>query len=560
MTPDDALVRAALPVVVTDTNRKRATTFFYTIDPTTWAPPSPPNAASPIPPATTCGSGRSPTPPRPSRRSLVELGGTVSTTLAGGPERPADRAVHAFDGDPRTSWRPTADPVGQRVTVRFDRPVPAGAVEVLVAPGEAQVTAIALSVDGARAEVTLDSRAAATGQPIRIPAGRATEVSLEITAVEGPGRAGIAEIRVGDVSVDEVLRHPHRAGRHARRRCCRPRSPLRADSGTGQDRRRRGRAGRDRHRPDHPRSRRPHLHALGDHRGSRAPPRAAAILVVVDGRPLRRPPGRGTVWSDANPSNSRPETTASPRHGRRAAPRTWIRSSSDPVLRRSHRGRPSPAHLVRRRQPFDETCQPRSKVRPALLVGAGRVEQSRMGARRRGSDLPDAVDGRRVRERLAGGTGRHEPGPRSWLRWTPQRIVWAGMAISAVTVLVALVVLHRGPTERGRVPAPRSLAPDARRPDPRVQRSWSSRRPRSSPGAGSRPDRTSLPSRSLQWRPGSRRDGQPCRSRSAPRLAVVLAEMTARPSLVFVGIGIAAASVIGDRLRASTDAMTDAPG
>ena len=60
-----------------------------------------------------------------SRTVVEQVGGHVSATMEGGPERPEDRAAHAVDGNPMTAWRVGGDAVGESLTLVPDEPVAA---------------------------------------------------------------------------------------------------------------------------------------------------------------------------------------------------------------------------------------------------------------------------------------------------------------------------------------------------------------------------------------------------------------------------------------------------
>ena len=116
---DDALARGA-PVILTDSNRKRATTYFYTIERDVGATELA-ERRDPDPTGYDVRYGPFANAPSDAQTVAVELGGRVDATFGGGPEHPEDRAVHAFDGDPVTAWRPGPYPVGQWVQVHLDR-------------------------------------------------------------------------------------------------------------------------------------------------------------------------------------------------------------------------------------------------------------------------------------------------------------------------------------------------------------------------------------------------------------------------------------------------------
>ena len=154
--------------------------------------------------------------------TLVEHeGGRVDATGGGGTFRPEDRAVGAFDGDLRTSWRVGGpDPAGQRLTLELDDPVTADGVTLTQpqdGPRDRVLTAVRLHLDGDE-PITVplgEESLGATGQ--RVPFPERSVGRLEIELVEttvppfDPARAnavGFAEVGLADVEVVESVRLP----------------------------------------------------------------------------------------------------------------------------------------------------------------------------------------------------------------------------------------------------------------------------------------------------------------------------------------------------------------
>ena len=137
-----------------------------------------------------------------SRTVAVQVGGEVEATMAGGPERPEERAVHAADGDPATSWRVGGDdPRGQSITLTPDEPVEADEVR-LVQAATANGRRIAASRSGCRAR----RPCVADLGPASLRAGRAGRPAARRRRVEPHGR-----------DPRDVAAGPDHRRRHARR-------------------------------------------------------------------------------------------------------------------------------------------------------------------------------------------------------------------------------------------------------------------------------------------------------------------------------------------------------
>ncbi|MGQ0831530.1 MAG: alpha-(1-_3)-arabinofuranosyltransferase domain-containing protein, partial [Microthrixaceae bacterium] len=207
-------------LIVTDSNRRRAQTWFYTLrdsrgeteragrvapDPTGYD-----HRLDPFPGATD-----------DSRTVVEQVGGTVEATAAGGPERPEDRAAHAVDGDPSTAWRVVrVDPLGQSLTITAGGPVRADEVRLVQAAppvGSRAITRVRVAVDD-RTPTDVDLGPASLtpeGQSVRVGSGTIRRVALTIletgpgpTGGEAPGPVGFSEARVGGLQIREVVRPP----------------------------------------------------------------------------------------------------------------------------------------------------------------------------------------------------------------------------------------------------------------------------------------------------------------------------------------------------------------
>ncbi len=170
---------------------------------------------------------------------------------------PEDRPANALDGDPSTAWRVGAfAPVkGQVLRIDLASPVTAGSVRLvqpLTGSRNRWLTRVRLRFDGRSSlDVDLDgSSRTAAGQTVTFPARRFRRLEIEVLGDSAGRRArydglsgvGLAEVGVGDVRVDEVLRLPTdllgglgaRSNEHAldivmTRQRANPAEPVRAD-------------------------------------------------------------------------------------------------------------------------------------------------------------------------------------------------------------------------------------------------------------------------------------------------------------------------------------------
>lgn len=224
---DDALAAALegdAPLVLTDTNRRRIETWFYSIRDTK----GPTERAGEVAADPTGYDFRlDPFPGTDDdHRSVAEhVGGRVEGTGGRGPEAPEDRASRAVDGDAATAWRVAGpDVAGHHLAVALDAAVPSDEVRILLAtgaPGARRIERLRVALDGSAPVEVVVPPGPADEVVVPVPAGRVQQVRVEIAAT-GPGApapVGIAELQVAGARVDETIRLPvdllHRAGPRA---------------------------------------------------------------------------------------------------------------------------------------------------------------------------------------------------------------------------------------------------------------------------------------------------------------------------------------------------------
>ena len=215
---DAALDRGA-DLVLTDSHRRRIETWFYSIKDTR-GPTERVGETQPDPTGYDFRLDPFPGSTDASRTVAVHLGGQAAATMAGGPERPEERAVHAVDGDPATSWRVGGDdPRGHSITVTPGRPVVADELRVVQASTASgrRIARVEVRVAG-HEPIQTDLGPASLqpgGQAVELPGGAVSRVSVEILETSPPSQpagdatpVGFAEIALADVVVDETLRLP----------------------------------------------------------------------------------------------------------------------------------------------------------------------------------------------------------------------------------------------------------------------------------------------------------------------------------------------------------------
>lgn len=220
---DDAQLRAALragaDLVLTDSNRRRAETFFASVRDTT----GPTERVGQEPLATDDNDQRLPAVAGgDATRTVAEQhGARVDATHSGARDRytPEDRPVHAVDGDLRTAWRVGGDPDGERLVIRPAHPLRSDQV-TLVQPQSGTrdrvLTHVRLRFDSGPS-VTVDlgpQSLTPDGQVVRFPERTVRRLDVEPlatnTGVDTPeaNPVGFAEVRLDDLRATETIRLP----------------------------------------------------------------------------------------------------------------------------------------------------------------------------------------------------------------------------------------------------------------------------------------------------------------------------------------------------------------
>lgn len=214
-----AAMRAGAHLVVTDSNRRRAETWFYTLRDDRGAT-EPAGVVAPDPTGYDFRLDPFPGATDDARTVVEQVGGTVRASMAGGPERPEDRAASAVDGDLTTAWRVGGpEPIGADLDITFDHPVATSEVRLVQASSSTAARRLArvrVQLDGERPTDVDLSPAALTGagQILPVTDGTVQRVRITVLATHTPpggddgAAVGLAEIRVGDASIAEVVRPP----------------------------------------------------------------------------------------------------------------------------------------------------------------------------------------------------------------------------------------------------------------------------------------------------------------------------------------------------------------
>lgn len=221
---DDPALRQALDagarLVITDSNRRRIQTWFYSLRDTR-GPTEEAGRTAPDPTGYDVRLDPFPGTSDDSRTVVEQVGGHASATMEGGPERPEDRAARALDGDPATAWRVGgADPRGQAITLVSEAPVVARSIDLRQPDGPAGARVLArvrvVVNGGAPIDVDLGPESlAGEGQRVAFPEQDVRDLRVEILETTPPAptpadvaRVGLAELALGAVRVDEVVRPP----------------------------------------------------------------------------------------------------------------------------------------------------------------------------------------------------------------------------------------------------------------------------------------------------------------------------------------------------------------
>lgn len=216
----DAAIDAGARLVLTDSNRRRIQTWFYSLRDTR----GPTERAGETAPDPTGYDFRLDPFPRTGdaiRTVVQHVGGRVEATSGGGPERPEDRAAHAVDGDVATAWRVGGvDPRGQSLVIEPASPVSASEMRLVqpsTAPGGRELASVRVTVDDhAPVDVALGPEShAPAGQAVAVPEGTVGRVRIEVLQTVPPSPTppgatpvGLAEVRIGDLRIAETVRPP----------------------------------------------------------------------------------------------------------------------------------------------------------------------------------------------------------------------------------------------------------------------------------------------------------------------------------------------------------------
>jgi arabinofuranan 3-O-arabinosyltransferase len=476
---DDATLQGALDagahLVLTDSHRRRIQTWFYSLRDTR-GPTERAGETAPDPTGYDFRLEVFPGSDDDSRTIIEQVGGRVESTGGGGPERPEDRAAHAVDGDDTTAWRVGGDPTGQTLTITPAEAVVPGELRLVqsaVPSGGRRLARVLVHVDGGPPmPVDLGPRSLELpGQAVALPGGPVHEVRIELaeiapaTDVELAGSpVGLAEVRLGAFTLRERARLPvdllRRVGPeldgHSLDIVL---TRLRLDL-PGQDRRD-DEARLDR-RVDLPTARGFSISGLARAVGGGASPgpECRTDLLIIGGAPVpvRLTPQGG----DLRVEGCAPVALADGSHEITAIPgsesgidldRLVLSSGVDggaaPVAPRGASAADGAAQVVVERDgssALDLTVE--SDGEPFWLV----LAQSSSDGWHAGVD-GGTVGDRQLVDGYANGWLVTPDGPGTLsvdLRWRPQRLVWAGLAASAVTLAAVAVILWR---TRGR-PAP----------------------------------------------------------------------------------------------------------
>ena len=227
----DHALHTGAALVLTDTNRRRASSYFSSIRDTKGATQRSGQTTHDV-----HGYDDQTDPYRDHRdlaHSVVEQhGGVVDASADGGAERPEDRATRAFDGDVRTQWRVGGvDPSGTAITIRPSHRVTAdhiSLVQPLGLPRDRWINRARVIVND-RAPIDVDlgpGSLTVVGQRVAFPRTVVRKLTVQILALhQSPfdptfaNAVGFAEIRLENVRVTETVRLPvdmaARVNRHA---------------------------------------------------------------------------------------------------------------------------------------------------------------------------------------------------------------------------------------------------------------------------------------------------------------------------------------------------------
>jgi arabinofuranan 3-O-arabinosyltransferase len=216
----DAALNAGADLVLTDTNRRRIQTWFYAIRDTR-GPTERPGETFDEPTGYDNRLELFPDANDDSRTVTEPVLPGVFGDAGGGASRPEDRVTSAADGDLRTAWRiGGADPTGARILLDAGSPVRTDHLTFIQpqdGPRDRVIDRIRITLDGGDPfDVELGEASwNRDGQVVTFPEQEVQRVEIELTSVTvptfdpaGANAVGFAEVRLGDVIVEELVRLP----------------------------------------------------------------------------------------------------------------------------------------------------------------------------------------------------------------------------------------------------------------------------------------------------------------------------------------------------------------
>ena len=220
----ERLLGAGADLVLTDTNRKRGRRWSTVWENTGYTEPA---GSEPL--QRDISDNRLPVFPEAGDDAFttVEQRGVkeVKASRYGNPVTftPEDRPAHALDGDLATSWTvgDFSPVIGERIVVELEEPVSTDEIELvqpLSGPRDRYITAVEVVLDGDSIGTFQLEEASRTAKGQALDIGRRRFSTLEVIVAEDnvgelqrygdASPVGFAEIGVGDVRVEEVVRLP----------------------------------------------------------------------------------------------------------------------------------------------------------------------------------------------------------------------------------------------------------------------------------------------------------------------------------------------------------------
>lgn len=206
-------------LVITDTNRRRAQSWFSSITDTRGATER--AGETIVEPSGYDARLEAFDSDDDARSVAIQSGATATATSSGGTARPEDRPSAAIDGRTATAWRiGGADPTGEHLRIELDEQRDLDALTLVQpqdGPRDRVITTARISLDGAApVEVDLDERSLRPeGQAVAVAGEDVSTIDIEIAATSDPGfdpafanAVGFAEVGIDGVQASESIRLP----------------------------------------------------------------------------------------------------------------------------------------------------------------------------------------------------------------------------------------------------------------------------------------------------------------------------------------------------------------